>query len=130
MARLAGIDDPLREYQHYVSAGLKNRLRTRRGGYAVREVKGVRLRELLLAHPQTDLVDTDIQGVEDKVSRSVPPQDLDRERILHIGTHLRAVEARLKRTVRRLGFEDGVETWVHPQATSELELLLSGKPAA
>jgi hypothetical protein len=41
VVRLAGIDDPLREYGHYVSAGLKNWLRTRRGGRAVREVKGV-----------------------------------------------------------------------------------------
>jgi len=146
VARLAGIDDPLREYGHYVSSGLKNWLRTLRGGHGVREVKGVSLRELLLAHPKIDLVDMDIQGMEDKVIRSVPPRDLDRVRILHIGTHSRAVESRLRRTLRRLGwrnafsfpcyseshtpfgevrFEDGVETWVHPQATSELDLLLS-----
>jgi hypothetical protein len=58
------------------------------------------------------------------------------------------VESSLRRTLRRLGwsnafsfpcysesqtpygdvrFEDGVETWVHPQAESELELLVSGK---
>jgi FkbM family methyltransferase len=146
VARLAGIDDPLREYGHYVSSGLKNWLRTLRGRHAVREVKGVSLREILLAHPHIDLVDMDIQGMEDKVIRSVSPQDLDRVRILHIGTHSRAVESRLRRTLRRLGwrnafsfpcysesqtpfgevrFEDGVETWVHPQATSELDLLLS-----
>jgi len=108
--------------------------------------QGVSLREILLAHPHIDLVDMDIQGMEDKVIRSVPPRDLDRVRILHIGTHSRAVESRLRRTLRRLGwrnaspshairratppsakcvFEDGVETWVHPQATSELDLLLS-----
>jgi hypothetical protein len=29
----------------------------------------------------------------------------------------------------KVRFEDGVETWVHPQATSELDLLLSEKPA-
>ena len=148
VVRLAGIDDPLREYGHYVSAGLKNWLRTRRGGHAVREVKGVSLRVLLLAHPKIDLIDVDIQGMEDNVIRSVPPEDLDRVRILHIGTHSRAVEACLQRTLRRLGwrnafsfpcyseshtpfgevrFEDGVETWAHPQATSELDLLLGEK---
>jgi hypothetical protein len=86
--------------------------------------------------------------MEDKVIRSVTPEDLDRVRILHIGTHSRAVEARLRRTLDRLGwsnafsfpcysesqtpfgavrFEDGVETWVHPQAKSELDLLVSGQ---
>jgi hypothetical protein len=66
-------------------------------------------------------------------------------RILYIGTHSRAVEARLRRKLHRLGwsnvfsfpcysasqtpfgevrFEDGLETWVHPQARSELDLLL------
>jgi hypothetical protein len=149
VARLAGIDDPLHEYGHYVSSGLKNWLRTRRGRHAVRKVKGVSLGELLIAHAKIDLVDMDIQGMEDKVIRSVTPEDLDRVRILHIGTHSRAVEARLRRTLDRLGwsnafsfpcysesqtpfgavrFEDGVETWVHPQARSELDLLLGEKP--
>ena len=103
----------------------------------------------MIAHPKIDLVDMDIQGMEDKVIRSVSAQDLDRVRILHIGTHSRAVEARLRRTPRRLGwrnafsfpsysesqtpfgevrFEDGMETWVHPQARSELDLLLGEKP--
>jgi FkbM family methyltransferase len=150
VARLAGIDDPLREYGHYVSSGVKNWLRARRGRHAVRDVKGVSLRELLVAHPKIDLVDMDIQGLEEKVMRSVTPQDLDRVRMLHIGTHSRAVEASLKRTLHRLGwnnafsfpcysvsqtpfgevrFEDGVETWVHPQAGSGLDLLLGrGSP--
>jgi FkbM family methyltransferase len=151
VVRLAGIDDPLHEYGHYVSAGLKSRLRVRRGRHAVREVKAVSLRELLIAHPKIDLIDMDIQGMEDKVIRSVPAEDLDGVRIMHIGTHSRGIEVRLRRMFRRAGwhnafsfpcysetrtpfgqvrFEDGVETWVHPEAKDVLELLLNEKRTA
>lgn len=144
--RLAGLNDPSREYGHYVRGDWKDWLRTLRSRHVLRPVKGITLRQLLNAHAKIDLIDMDIQGMEDKVLRSVAAKDLDQVRIIHIGTHSRAIEARLRRTFGGMGwqnafsfpcysstetpfgavrFEDGVETWVHPQARLELELLMA-----
>jgi FkbM family methyltransferase len=147
---LAGTDDPLHYYSHYVRTGLRGRLRVRREGHVVRTVQGVSPAELLRIHRPIDLVDMDIQGMEADVMESLKPEELDQVRIVHIGTHGRDLEARLERRFKDLGwvnafrfaggserdtpsgkilFKDGVETWLHPDSAALAERLLPpGQP--
>ena len=143
--RLAGVDDPLHEYGHYVSTGIGGRLRERRGGHAARTVRAVTLRDLLQLEPAIDFIDMDVQGVEDELIESVDAGALDRVRIVHVGTHSRKIEARLEQAFTQFGwlsvfafpcyaesatpyggvrFEDGAQTWVHPRHPELRDLLL------
>jgi FkbM family methyltransferase len=144
-AALAGIDDPLREYGHYVQSGLSSRIRTYRNRHLVRPVTAISLRDLLMRHPSIDLLDMDVQGMEAKLLESVTADHLNAVRLIHVGTHSRKIEDRLRKKFSRIGwksafsypcysqtntpfgsisFEDGVETWTHPNEEAMLRHLL------
>jgi hypothetical protein len=81
-----------------------------------------------------DLIDLDVQGAEADVLE--PATSLERVRRVHVETHNRGVEGRLRRLFRRLGWEcvndypigaaadttwgarvmftEGLQTWVNP----------------
>ena len=100
------------------------------------EVDIVSLDEILADYEYLDLVDFDIQGVEDKVIESSIDALTRKVRRLHIGTHSRAIDATVMRTLAAAGwtciraypclrwnrtefgwieFNDGVQTWINPK---------------
>jgi FkbM family methyltransferase len=139
---LAGIDNPRREYGHYVAAGVGGLVRRLRGGHKLRKVNAVSLASLLEKDPCVDLIDMDIQGMEAKALAAVSAGQLRNVRIIHVGTHSPEVESQIRKRFARMGwlnafsfscysecetpfgtvrFEDGVETWVNPAAAPVLE---------
>lgn len=132
----AGIDDPHREYGHYVVSGMRGWWKRLRGGHSTRTVETVGLGDLLGAYPRVDLMDLDVQGMEAEALASIRAEQLAGVRIIHIGTHGRDIEEQVRQTLAGFGwlnvfsfpcyseqvtpygnvqFQDGVETWVNPR---------------
>jgi len=99
----------------------------RRGG-RIRRVRTVSLDSLVEPYDRVDLVDLDVQGAEADILEHA---DLSRIRRVHVGTHSRPVETRLRSLFSELGwecehdfpgeaehggvwFEDGAQTWASP----------------
>ena len=95
----------------------------------------VTLAEVLAPYPRVDLIDLDVQGAEyDVLAAAIDLVD-ERVRRLHIGTHSRQIEERLRELMSShswenindypgqstaqtpygpIQFDDGVQTWVNP----------------
>jgi FkbM family methyltransferase len=101
---------------------------------STQEVPGVTLSSLLEAHEIVDLIHMDVQGVEADVLEEARGE-LRRVRRIHVGTHGRRQEERLRSLFTDLGwdpltdyrsaasartpwgkmaFQDGVQTWLNP----------------
>jgi FkbM family methyltransferase len=102
----------------------------------VEVVAGVTLSSLLAEHDRVDLIHMDVQGVEADVLEEAR-HELQRVRRLHIGTHGREQEERIRNLFTDLSwsaandypsaapavtpwgemtFQDGVQTWFNPAA--------------
>lgn len=112
-----------------------NRLAVGRHARKVRRSRAITLASLLDALDIVDLVDADVQGVEADVFEAAAAALDGKVRRVHIGTHDRDNERRLRELFNRLGwecsfdyesgaesvtpwgllmFEDGVQSWVNP----------------
>jgi hypothetical protein len=112
-----------------------NRLAFGRRARKMRRTRSVALATLLEPYAYVDLVDADVQGVEADVFEAAATLLADRVRRVHIGTHDRENERRLRALFERLGwerrfdypsgmrcetdwgsidFEDGVQSWLNP----------------
>jgi len=108
-----------------------------RPGVVVQRVQAVGLATLLAPLEKVDLIHLDVQGSELEVVQSAERELDEKVKRLHIGTHSRDVEDRLRDLFRRLGwestndypgsvesrtpwgvitFQDGVQTWINPKA--------------
>jgi FkbM family methyltransferase len=97
-------------------------------------VSAVALSSLLARHQRIDLVHMDVQGIEADVLEEAR-DELSRVRRLHVGTHGRVQEDRIRALFTELGwqaqqdypsgarsktpwgkmeFQDGVQTWINP----------------
>jgi FkbM family methyltransferase len=138
----AGKDDPKHEYGHYVPLGMGDLIRMVRGRFRSWKVDAVALGALLAQYPTVDLIDLDIQGMEYDALASVSPEQLRAVRLIHIETHTRTIEVRLKRLFDAMGwrnrfcfpcdsetrtpygmvkFQGGVQTWINPECQDLLE---------
>jgi FkbM family methyltransferase len=115
-----------------------NRLAIGRDARRVRRVRAVSLMTLLEPLDLVDLVDADVQGVEADVFEPAAEQLAAKVRRVHVGTHDRDNESRLRALFGGLGwqcrfdyptgtvcetdwgvveFEDGVQSWLNPALT-------------
>lgn len=112
-----------------------NRLAVGPNARKVRRSRAVALSTILEPLELIDLVDADIQGAEADVFESAEAELTRKVRRVHIGTHDRGNESRLRALFERLGwecrfdyesgaqivtpwgpcmFEDGIQSWVNP----------------
>ena len=131
-SKLAG---PVSRLIRWTRNSAANRLALGREARRVRRTRAVSLTTLLEPLGIVDLVDADIQGVEADVFEGSAEALQRQVRRVHIGTHSRDNEARLRALFERLGwkcrfdypggienetpwgalvFEDGVQSWINP----------------
>jgi len=131
-AKLSG---PVSRLLRWTRNGVANRLAVGGDARKVRRARAVSLASLLEPHRRIDLVDADVQGVEASVFEPASALLATRVRRVHIGTHDRDNERRLRDLFGGLGwdcrfdypsharcetewglveFEDGVQSWVNP----------------
>jgi FkbM family methyltransferase len=131
-AKLAG---PGSRLIRWTRNSLANRLALGRETRKVRRSRAVSLPSLLAPLDIVDLVDADIQGVEADVFEAAADELARKVRRVHIGTHGRDNERRLRALFERLGwecrfdyaggvendtpwgtlaFEDGIQSWINP----------------
>lgn len=101
-----------------------------------REVSSISLNTLLSSLRKVDLIDLDVQGMEYQVLGAAREQLQAKVKRVHIGTHGRDIERRLRRLFKKLGwkkindypcksdcstphgvikFHDGVQSWLNPK---------------
>ena len=124
-----GLDDC---YGQQVITGPRVAVNWLRRGGRIRRVPLVQLDALLAAHAVVDLVDLDVQGAEADILEHAA---LGNVRRIHVGTHSRDIEKRLRNRFEgwtceaefsgeatqetpwgRIAFEDGAQTWVNMHA--------------
>lgn len=105
---------------------------------AIVDVRAISLSAILDHVEHVDLIDLDVQGVEAEVLESAPQKLSEKVARVHIGTHSRENESRLRTLFEQLGweklndypcgtetetpwgpiaFQDGVQTWRNPRVT-------------
>jgi FkbM family methyltransferase len=105
------------------------------GGWGVIDVDVITLESVLEPHSIIDLIDMDIQGAEGDVIEASRDILSGKVRRIHIGTHGREIESRIRSAMTSMGwvkvwdfpgerenvtpygtilFEDGVQDWVNP----------------
>jgi len=101
-----------------------------------REIPAISLNTILSSLQTVDLIDLDVQGVEVQVIKAAREQLQAKVKRVHIGTHGRDIERRLRRLFGNLGwkkindypfksdsptphgvirFDDGVQSWLNPK---------------
>ena len=131
-ARLSGPVSRLIRWSRNTAA---NRLAVGRDSRRVRRTRAVSLTTLLEPFERVDLVDADVQGVEADVFEPAAAVLAAKVRRVHVGTHDRDNEQRLRALFDVLGwacrfdypcggrcetewgvveFEDGVQSWINP----------------
>lgn len=131
-ARLAG---PVSRFIRWSRNSLANRLAVGPDARKVRRARAVSLSTLLRPIDLVDLVDIDIQGLEAEVLEPALQELAHKVRRVHVGTHGRENEGRVRALFERLGwecrfdytgqsrhdtpvgpveFEDGAQSWINP----------------
>lgn len=111
------------------------------GERSVERVRSLTLTSLLRELQVVDLIDLDVQGVEAEVLESAAAGLDAQVRRVHVGTHSRENESRIRDLFGRLGwenrndyesgseaetpwgrisFQDGVQTWINPRLTPDV----------
>lgn len=129
------LSGPVSRLLRWSRNGVANRLAVGSDARKVRRARAVSLASLLEPHTRVDLVDADVQGAEADVFEPAAALLSTTVRRVHIGTHDRDNEHRLRELFGGLGwecrfdypsgarcetewgtveFEDGVQSWVNP----------------
>jgi FkbM family methyltransferase len=129
------LSGPVSRFIRWTRNSVANRLAVGQSARKVRRTRAVSLRRLLEPLDLVDLIDADVQGLEADVFESAPDELARKVRRVHVGTHGRDNELRLRRLFDRLGwecrfdydgsaendtpwgpvlFEDGMQSWINP----------------